>query len=182
MIETSENFIFDCLKLSIVEIKRVLDPIFGKSSIMKYMFDCRSDVDALYHQYNIKLAGVVDAKLYEVGFRKCNGLRTGFCYGLFKTLNENSTQIGITMQEMELKKKHSDQFTQNQYELNINDTDFLRYLSIDVIYLKRIYLIFREKTGNGQVRNKIKIETEKIQNCWIQSVYINVSSCALSAS
>ena len=47
-------FLFDCRKLD-------------KSDINKYMFDCRSDADALYHQYGLVLNNVIDIQLYEIG-------------------------------------------------------------------------------------------------------------------
>lgn len=142
IIETSENYIFDCSKLTIAEIKIVLCPIFESSSIAKYMFDWRSDVDGLYHQYNIKLAGVVDVQLYEVAFRKCNGWITRYYQGLFKTLLKYAKETGITTQELDIKKKFSDQFILKKYEINIDDEETLRNLSIDVIYLKRLHLFF----------------------------------------
>ena len=97
IIETNDIVIFECLKLSIPEMKRVLDPIFDNASIVKYMFDCRSDVDALYHQYNIKLSGVVDIQLYEIAYRKCNGMgNLRFYNGLFKTLTNYAREIDIS--------------------------------------------------------------------------------------
>jgi hypothetical protein len=117
IIETSEIVIFDCSKLSIAEIKRVLCPIFESSSIAKYMFDCRSDADGLYHQYNIKLAGVVDVQLYEVAFRKCDGLITRYYHGLFKTLLKYAKETGITTQELDIKKKFSNNFMLKKYEI-----------------------------------------------------------------
>jgi hypothetical protein len=181
VIETNEIIIFDCMKLSIIDIKQVLAPIFENCMIVKYMFDCRSDVDALYHQYNIKMQGIVDVQLFEIGFRKCNGCpQTKHYQGLFKTLNDYATKIGITTKELDIKKKQSQQFDQKNYDLNINDANTLSYLSIDVIYLKKLYLIFRQKVGNGRVRDKIEIETENRQNIWTQPVFIKDRSRILS--
>jgi exonuclease 3'-5' domain-containing protein 1 len=182
IIETNEMFIFECLKLSIPEMKRVLDPIFDNASILKYMFDCRSDVDALYHQYNIKLSGVVDIQLYEIAYRKCNGMGTSRYYnGLFKTLTEYASSIDISEKDLQIKKKYSDQFCQKNYELNLNDIDVLKYLSIDVLYLKKLYVIFNQKIGYGKMRNKIESETELRQNCWQKGEFVNDRSNAISA-
>jgi exonuclease 3'-5' domain-containing protein 1 len=182
IIETNEIFIFECLKLSIPEMKRVLDPIFDNASIVKHMFDCRSDVDALYHQYNIKLSGVVDIQLYEIAYRKCNGMGTSRYYnGLFKTLTEYASSIDISEKDLQIKKKYSDRFCQKNYELNLNDIDVLRYLSIDVLYLKKLYVIFNQKIGYGKMRNKIESETELRQNCWQKGEFVNDRSNAISA-
>lgn len=42
-----------------------LREILESETIIKYMFDCRSDSDALFYQFNVKLAGVIDC---QVGF------------------------------------------------------------------------------------------------------------------
>jgi ribonuclease D len=182
IIETNDIVIFECLKLSIPEMKRVLDPIFDNASIVKYMFDCRSDVDALYHQYNIKLSGVVDIQLYEIAYRKCNGMGNSRYYnGLFKTLTIFSSEIDISQIDLQIKKKFSDKFCQKNYDLNLNDLDVLNYLSIDVLYLKKLYVIFNQKIGYGKMRNKIESETELRQNCWQKSEFINDRSNAISA-
>jgi ribonuclease D len=182
IIETNEIIIFECSKLSIPEMRRVLDPIFGNASIVKYMFDCRSDVDALYHQYNIKLSAVVDIQLYEIAFRKCNGgTNLMFYNGLFRTLAENASVIGISKKKLQIKKKYSDQFRRENFDLNLNDLDVLKYLSIDVFYLKKLYDIFNQKIGNGKMRNKIKKETELRQNYWANKEFIKNKSHAISA-
>lgn len=67
------SFIFDCNELSHGQIKHVLNRILNNDSIIKYVFDCRSDSDALYHLYDIMLVNVIDVQLYEIGYRKCKG-------------------------------------------------------------------------------------------------------------
>ena len=63
----NEAYILDCRKLEKSDVVQCLKDILASPSIKKYMFDCRSDADALYHQYGLKLNNVIDIKLYEVG-------------------------------------------------------------------------------------------------------------------
>ena len=179
---TRKVFIFDCSKLDKSEIRRVLEPIFDNESIVKYMFDCRSDVDALYHQYGIKLSGVVDVQLYEIAYRKCTGYgKARFYHGLFKTMSEFKCQAGIPQSDLATKDKYSQQFKLENYELNVKDIDALRYLAIDIIYLDKLYRIFLPKIGNGNMRTKIMRETANRQNYWMKPVFVNDRSNAVSA-
>ena len=69
-IQIEKIFIFNCSLLGKIEIQNVLKPILENENNLKYMFDCRSDSDALYHQYEIKLKGVIDVQLFEIGYRE----------------------------------------------------------------------------------------------------------------
>jgi len=60
-------FIFDCRKLIKSDVVDCFKKIFPSNDIKKYMFDCRSDADALYHQYGLILNNVIDIQLYEIG-------------------------------------------------------------------------------------------------------------------
>ena len=60
-------FIFDCRKLDKSDVVKCFKRILSDSDIKKYMFDCRSDADALYHQYGLVLNNVIDIQLYEIG-------------------------------------------------------------------------------------------------------------------
>ncbi len=182
VIQTDQVFIFNCSCLEKSDVKSALGPLFEQKSISKYMFDCRSDVDALYHQYDIKLNGVVDVQLYEIGFRKCNGQqRTRFYHGLYKTLSEYGHQLSITRNQLAIKDRYSMQFKQKNFLLNVNDPDVLEYLRIDIIYLKKLYQIFNSKVGHGNIRMKIERETESRQNTWMKPHYVNDRTFAISA-
>ena len=53
-------FIFDVLKLGQLVFSSGLGEILEDKSREKLMFDCRQDSNALWHQFNIKLTGVLD--------------------------------------------------------------------------------------------------------------------------
>ncbi len=60
-------YIFDCRKLTKSNVVDCLKNVFNCFHIKKYMFDCRSDADALYHHYGLVLNNVIDIQLYEIG-------------------------------------------------------------------------------------------------------------------
>ena len=181
-VATNKIFIFDCANLEKNEVTRVLSPIFGDASITKYMFDCRLDVDALYHQYGIRIAGEIDIQLYEIAYRKCSGQGNSNYYnGLWKILSAFHSQVGISSADLGIKEKYSKQFKKNNYALDLNDNDVVRYLAIDIIFLDKFFNIFNPKIGNGKIRERIVKETENRQNYWQKSEIVNDKSCAISA-
>ena len=180
--KSNKFFLFDCKKLSMDDVRSSLNSVFASNSIKKYFFDCRSDIDALYHQYNIQLNNVIDVQLYEVGFRKCNGIsRTRFYCGLKKTLETYSHEVGVTKYELEIKDKISNQFRSNIYDINLDDQNVLKYLEIDVVYLPKLYNLFFNKIGRGRVFQSIQTETEQRIKIWMKPVFINSKSNAISA-
>ena len=63
----NEAYIFDCRKLEKSYVIQCFQNILADNNIKKYIFDCRSDADALYHQYGLRLNNVIDVQLYEAG-------------------------------------------------------------------------------------------------------------------
>ena len=63
-------YIFDVLKLGQAVFSAGLAEILEDKSQEKLMFDCRQDSDALWHQFRVKLTGVLDLQLFEVIYRR----------------------------------------------------------------------------------------------------------------
>jgi len=63
-------YIFDVLKLGKAVFRNGLGEILENKSREKPMFDCRGDSDALWHQFSVKLSGVLDLQLLEVMYRR----------------------------------------------------------------------------------------------------------------
>ena len=63
-------YIFDVQKLGQVVFSGGLGEILEDSSREKLMFDCRQDSDALWHQFQVKLKGVLDIQLLEIIYRR----------------------------------------------------------------------------------------------------------------
>ncbi|XP_020630329.1 piRNA biogenesis protein EXD1-like [Orbicella faveolata] len=65
-------YIFDVLKLGQLVFSSGLGEILEDKSREKLTFDCRQDSDALWHQFKVKLSGVLDLQLLEVIYRREN--------------------------------------------------------------------------------------------------------------
>ena len=65
-------YIFDVLKLGQLVFSSGLGEILEDESREKLTFDCRQDSDALWHQFKVKLSGVLDLQLLEVIYRREN--------------------------------------------------------------------------------------------------------------
>ena len=65
-------YIFDVLKLGQLVFTSGLREILEDKSREKLTFDCRQDSDALWHQFKLKLSGVLDLQLLEVIYRREN--------------------------------------------------------------------------------------------------------------
>ena len=63
-------YIFDELKLGQLIFTSGLGEVLEDTFPNKLMFDCRQDSDALWHQFQIKLSGVLDLQLLEVIYRR----------------------------------------------------------------------------------------------------------------
>ena len=62
----NKAYIFDVVKLKQEVFDKGLREILEDKSREKLMFDCRQDSDSLWHQYRVKLNGVLDIQLLEV--------------------------------------------------------------------------------------------------------------------
>ncbi|XP_020898291.1 piRNA biogenesis protein EXD1 [Exaiptasia diaphana] len=66
----NKAFIFDVVKLKKAVFDKGLREILEDKTREKLMFDCRNDSDSLWHQYQVKLTGVLDVQLLEVMKRR----------------------------------------------------------------------------------------------------------------
>ncbi|WAR24145.1 EXD1-like protein [Mya arenaria] len=65
-LDTEEKtFILDIQKLKAFPFERGLREILEDKNLIKLMFDCREDADALFHQFHVTLDGVLDIQLLE---------------------------------------------------------------------------------------------------------------------
>ena len=80
-------YIFDVLKLGQVVFSSGLGEILEDKSREKLMFDCRQDSDALWHQFKVKLDGVLDLQLLEVIYRRENQTGSAACASQFSRMN-----------------------------------------------------------------------------------------------
>lgn len=67
-----EVYIFDVYKLGKFIFSCGLSQILEDKSCTKLMFDCREDSDALWHQFNVRMTGILDLQLLEILYRREN--------------------------------------------------------------------------------------------------------------
>jgi hypothetical protein len=67
-------YIFDVLSLGKELFDRGMKRILESGAVTKVFYDCRGDSDILFHQYGVRLKGVVDLALTEVYFRYKQGM------------------------------------------------------------------------------------------------------------
>ena len=58
-------YLFDVLELGKDLFSLGLKDILESPNIYKYMYDCKSDSDSLYHEFNVKLTNVLDMQIFE---------------------------------------------------------------------------------------------------------------------
>ncbi|XP_046853840.1 piRNA biogenesis protein EXD1-like, partial [Xenia sp. Carnegie-2017] len=63
-------YLFDVLTIGKFIFCSGLKEILEDKEQEKLMFDCRQDSDALWYQFNVKLAGVLDLQLLEIMYRR----------------------------------------------------------------------------------------------------------------
>lgn len=166
-IETNQIYIFECKNLSKKDVKSALRPLCEEKNVAKYMFDCRRDIDALYHQYGIKTKGVLDVQLYEVGFRKSSGFGGNkFYHGLYKILKTYKDQLGLSDAHLSVKEKINKQFKQDKFQLDLSEPEVLEYLKIDIFYLEKLFQIFSAQILSKKIKESIEKETEMRENIW----------------
>ena len=71
MIATKQKaFIFDVVTMGKTVFTSGLQSILESKSQDKIMFDCREQSDALWHQFQVRISGVLDLQLLEVMYRR----------------------------------------------------------------------------------------------------------------
>ncbi|XP_052776796.1 uncharacterized protein LOC128214394 [Mya arenaria] len=61
-----KSYILDIQKLKALPFEGGLRELLEDKHAIKLMFDCREDADALFHQFHVKLDGVLDIQLLEI--------------------------------------------------------------------------------------------------------------------
>ena len=170
-----QAFIIDIKKLGEKAFQLGLKDILENGHQNKLLFDCRSDSDALWHQFQVKLNGVLDIQLMEILYREekaefdisnvesklAEAARHGVpdekainLHSLKKVIetyldNEEllSAKSLITMSDRDVKKDIWD-------HRPLEDT-LLQYASADVLSLLQLFEKFKSEI-NGNVMTRLK--------------------------
>ena len=94
VVATEEKaYIFDVLKLGQAIFTEGLGEILEDKSREKLTFDCRQDSDALWHQFNVKLTGVLDLQLLEILYRRENAETTSQSSTKYKRRSQRTREV-----------------------------------------------------------------------------------------
>ena len=172
-------FIFDVLKLGQLVFTSGLGEILEDKSREKLMFDCRQDSDALWHQFKIKLTGVLDLQLLEVMYR-CNPMDTPAYTPQFSTKKNRRIRRSQLTDEVENIYGFRDcieEYVEDEKMVNIKDEgsklfkysrkvwtrrplpdSLIQYCIVDTMGMFKLYKELKKQTGGELARLRIASE------------------------
>lgn len=154
-IATAANvFLFDVQALGASLFSSGLKPILEYHTPSKIFYDCRRDSDALFHQFGVRLKGVLDAALTEIFFRMINGMGTPRYLKGYKKCVETYLVIDNPYFS-KLKTQVSDMMTHhgtNFWELRPLPKEVLDYSAFDVFYLRHLHFALTMNMSNQNLR------------------------------
>ena len=166
-------YIFDVLKLGRIIFSSGLGEILADKFREKLMFDCRQDSDALWHQFHVKLAGVLDLQLLEVIYRRENASAKTW---RFSTRNRRSQRTGEVENiygfrrciELYVKDEKLVKIKDKGKELLKEDEelwkkrpltdDLIQYCIVDTMAMFRFYNKMKDVNGGEQARLRVASE------------------------
>ena len=181
---TKNTFIWDILimgesifneKINNISMKDILE----SKKIIKILFDPRSDCDALFYQYSIKMNNVLCIQLMEIANRRMNGIEATYNRGLisiingyddikniisyyFKNNNNDDNDDDFIINDIiNIKNKGKNIFKEDMtiWEKRPMNDDLIKYSLLDVKVLIPIYNYFFKKiTKNNDYWLKLVIE------------------------
>jgi len=171
----SNVFLFDVIALGEVLFNAGLKRIFEGPIPTKVFYDCRRDSDVLYHQFGVKLKGVLDAALTEVFFRWRN--RQGIPRFLKGYKRSVETYMALNDPHFaQLKERISSQMSDEgtecwkQRPLN---KDLLEYAAYDVKYLRILHFVLTQHMSKRNLRliygastKFIRMERDTVENIY----------------
>ena len=168
-------YIFDVLKLGQAVFSSGLDEILEDKSCTKLTFDCREDSDALWHQFNVKLTGVLDLQLLEILYRRENEPTTGrFSYTGYRRRSQETDEVEsiygfrrclelyvqdgdlITMKDKGSKLLKIDEKVWTRRPLT---RQLIQYCIVDTMAMFRLYN--KMKHVNGGRQDRIRVASER---------------------
>jgi ribonuclease D len=147
-------YVFDVLSLGETLFSKGLKRALERPIPTKVFYDCRRDSDILYHQFGVKLKGVVDAALSEVFFRWTNGMGVPrFLKGYRRCVE---TYLGVDNPHFfQLKNKVSSMMSTLGTSIWIErplPQELLEYAAYDVKYLRDLHLVLTQTMSKRNIR------------------------------
>ncbi|XP_068699681.1 piRNA biogenesis protein EXD1-like [Montipora foliosa] len=169
-----KTYIFDVLKLGKAVFSAGLSELLEDRFREKLMFDCREDSDALWHQFRVKLTGVLDLQLLEILHRRRSpaarsqssikhnprGQRTDkveSIYGFRRCL-----ELYVQDKEMiKIKETGSQAFKRGDKEAwkkRPLTTELLHYCVVDTMGMFKLYDKLKDAEGRDKARLQVASE------------------------
>ena len=154
-------FLFDIVELKHAPFERGLRAVLESRDVKKLMFDCRGDADALLHQFNVKLQGVLDVQLLEIikrptrnrcdkaskAVQRRNGHKT---YGVIRLASLLTCLKRYLKSNILITKKNNKIVRHDQWGARPLSIEQLEYAKVDVLSLFLLFAHFnpsREELG-----------------------------------
>lgn len=154
--------------------KSTLRSVLESDETPKLFYDVRQDSDALYHQFGIRLDGILDVQLFKLAYSSRSfdspaqyrtGLYKAICSCITITLEDNQKWLAIKKVGKELWNPDQggswDRFTERNKRKEI-----IEYCLVDVVHLRTLYY----KAVNGLSARwiaRVKETTQKsIEETW----------------
>jgi len=153
-IATETNvFLFDVQTLGSSLFSCGLKAILEYHAPSKIFYDCRRDSDALFHQFDIRLKGVLDAALTEIFFRMVNGMGNPRYLKGYKKCVETYLIIDNPYFGA-LKSQVSSMMSSdtNFWEMRPLPKEVLDYAAFDVYYLRHLHFALTMNMSNQNLR------------------------------
>jgi len=154
-IATETNvFLFDVQTLGASLFSSGLKAILEYHTPSKIFYDCRRDSDALFHQFDIRLKGVLDAALTEIFFRMVNGMGNPRYLKGYRKCVETYLIIDNPYFS-KLKTQVSNMMTTDGtdfWELRPLPKEVLDYSAYDVYYLRHLHFALTMNMSNQNLR------------------------------
>ena len=173
-------YIFDVLKLGQLVFTSGLGEILQDKSREKLTFDCRQDSDALWHQFKIKLSGVLDLQLLEVIYRRENPTGSEARTSQFSSKNTRGVRRSQRTHEVEniygfgrcielylqdeklikMKDKGKELLKKDKelWKKRPLTDDLIRYCIVDTMAMFRLYNKMKDVNGGEQARLRVASE------------------------
>jgi hypothetical protein len=149
-------YLFDVLELKEKLFDQGMRAILQSKKQLKLFFDCRTDSDALYHQYSVELKRVHDVQVFDILYRRIKKFGGKYLRGYNNCVSAFVTNIDprfVSLKE-KISKIMTDGSDNNFWGRRPIPEEALEYAAYDVKYMFDIYDTIMNDIGN--VRNLIQ--------------------------
>ena len=174
VVATEEKaYIFDVVKLGRAVFTEGLGEILEDKSREKLTFDCREDSDALWHQFNVKLAGVLDLQLLEILYRRKAGrfvsswgTRPGQRTGALVNVNGFRRCIEDYLRDADLIRKKDKGVLAIKHDREVwkkrpLSDDLLHYATVDTVSMFPLYNKLKSGAMNEDEQARLRVASER---------------------